>query len=322
MLSGVDESEAGVTGVTGGTGVAGVTGVTDVDLVGNTEMLVVTGMSGAGKTQAMKSLEDLDFFCIDNLPPQFLPQLAQLAELAAERGQRFAVAMDARSREMFDDLGKHLDELDAAGVKYRVLFLDCSDDVLVRRYSETRRRHPVSGGRSLFEQIAAERRLLAGIRDRADLVLDTTRMTSHDMKGRLAQMVAGKSLEEGIEVDVMSFGFKHGVPLDSDLVFDVRFLPNPYYDLDLRPQTGLDAPVRDYVLGSGDAEEYVEDIVSFVRRWLKSYAATGRPRLTVAIGCTGGQHRSVAIAESIVERLKGEHANIGSHHRDMPRRSR
>lgn len=282
-------------------------------------MLVVTGMSGAGKTQAMKALEDLDFFCIDNLPPQFLSQLAQLAELAAERGQRFAVAMDARSREMFSDLGAHLDGLDAAGIKYKVLFLDCSDDVLVRRYSETRRRHPVSGGRSLFEQIAAERRLLAGIRDRADMVLDTTRMTSHDMKGRLAQMVEGKTLAEGIEVDVMSFGFKHGVPLDADLVFDVRFLPNPYYDLDLRPQTGLDAPVRDYVLSNSDAGEFVQDVVKFVRRWLKAYAETGRPRLTVAIGCTGGQHRSVAIAEAVADAIKGEHDNIGTHHRDMPR---
>ncbi len=282
-------------------------------------MLVVTGMSGAGKTQAMKALEDLDFFCIDNLPPQFLPQLAQIAELAAERGQRFAVAMDARSRELFADLSSHLDKLDAAGVKYKVLFLDCSDDVLVRRYSETRRRHPVSGGRSLFEQIAAERRLLAGIRDRADMVIDTTRMTSHDMKGRLAEMVAGKTLEEGIEVDVLSFGFKHGVPLDADLVFDVRFLPNPYYDLDLRPQTGLDAPVRDYVMNSADAGEYVASVVDFVRRWLKSYAETGRPRLTVAIGCTGGQHRSVAIAEAIAETLKPEHPGVGTHHRDMPR---
>lgn len=282
----------------------------------SSEMLVVTGMSGAGKTQAMKALEDLDFFCIDNLPPQFLSQLAQLAEMAAERGQRFAVAMDARSREMFSDLGSHLDELDSAGVKYRVLFLDCSDDVLVRRYSETRRRHPVSGGRSLFEQIAAERRLLAGIRDRADMVLDTTRMTSHDMKGRLAQMVEGKTLEEGIEVDVLSFGFKHGVPLDADLVFDVRFLPNPYYDLDLRPQTGLDAPVRDYVLNSDDAGEFVEDIVGFVRRWLKSYAATGRPRLTVAIGCTGGQHRSVYMTQWLAERFRNE-ARVLLRHRSL-----
>lgn len=283
------------------------------------EMLVVTGMSGAGKTQAMKALEDLDFFCIDNLPPQFLPQLAQLTELAARRQQRFAVAMDARGRELFADLSTALDELDAAGVQYQVLFLDCSDDVLVRRYSETRRRHPITGGRSLFEQIAAERRLLAGIRDRADLIIDTTHMTSHDMKGRLAEVVAGKTLQEGIEVDVLSFGFKHGVPLDADLVYDVRFLPNPYYDLALRPQTGLDAPVRDYVLASPAASEFVDDVVAFVTKWLKAYADTGRPRLTVAVGCTGGQHRSVALAEAIAAKLGKVHDRVGTYHRDMPR---
>ncbi len=282
-------------------------------------MLVVTGMSGAGKTQAMKALEDLDFFCIDNLPPQFLPQLAQLAEVAAQRGQRFAVAMDARGRELFDDLATSLDALDAGGVEYKVLFLDCSDDVLVRRYSETRRRHPVSGGRSLFEQIAAERRLLAGIRDRADLIIDTTHMKAHDIKGRLAEVVAGRSLEEGIEVDVLSFGFKHGVPLDADLVFDVRFLPNPYYVPELRPQVGLDAPVRDHVLASPDATEFVNDVVRFVTKWLKAYADTGRPRLTVAIGCTGGQHRSVALAEAVAAELQKVHRRVGTFHRDMPR---
>lgn len=283
------------------------------------DMLVVTGMSGAGKTQAMKALEDLDYFCIDNLPPQFLPQLAQLTELAAKRDQRIAVAMDARGRELFADLATALDELDAADIKYRVLFLDCSDDVLVRRYSETRRRHPITGGRSLFEQIAAERRLLAGIRDRADLVIDTTSLTSHDLKGRLAEVVAGTTLEEGMEVDVLSFGFKHGVPLDADLVYDVRFLPNPFYDVALRPQTGLDAPVRDYVLASPSAGEFVDDVVAFVTKWLKSYADTGRPRLTVAIGCTGGQHRSVALAEAIATRLGAVHARVGTYHRDMPR---
>lgn len=283
------------------------------------QLLIVTGMSGAGKTQAMKALEDLDFFCIDNLPPVFLPQLAQLGGLAAGRGQRVAVAMDVRGRELFSDLSKALDDLQTTGVPHQILFLDCADDVLVRRYSETRRRHPVTGGRSLFEQIAAERRMLAGVRDRADLVLDTTRMTAHDLKGRLARIVAGRSLEEGIEVDLLSFGFKHGVPLDADLVFDVRFLPNPYYDEALRPQTGLDAPVRDYVLEQPAAPAFVDDVVGFVQRWLGAYAATGRPRLTVAIGCTGGQHRSVALAEAIAERLKADHPLVGTHHRDMPR---
>ena len=161
--------------------------------------------------------------------------------------------------------------------------------------------------------------MLAGLRDRADLVLDTSRMTGHDLKSRLARLVAGRSLEEGLEVDITSFGFKHGVPLDADLVFDVRFLPNPYYGVALRPQTGLDAPVREYVLAQADAGDFVDDVVGFVRRWLPPFAATGRPRLTIAIGCTGGQHRSVALAERIAERLREHHQRVATYHRDMPR---
>ncbi len=283
-------------------------------------LLVVTGLSGAGKTLAMKAFEDLGFFCIDNLPPSFLPQLTKLQHLAADSGRRVAVAMDVRGGELFADLFASLDVLQADGVPHQILFLDCADDVLVRRFSETRRRHPVDEGQSLFEQIAAERRMLAGLRDRADLVLDTSRMTGHDLKSRLARLVAGRSLEEGLEVDITSFGFKHGLPLDADLVFDVRFLPNPYYDVVLRPQTGLDAPVRDYVLAQDDAGDFVDDVVGFVRRWLPPFAATGRPRLTIAIGCTGGQHRSVALAERIAERLGEHHQNVATYHRDMPGR--
>ena len=283
-------------------------------------LLVVTGLSGAGKTLAMKAFEDLGFFCIDNLPPSFLPQLTKLQHLAADSGRRVAVAMDVRGGEMFADLFEALDALQAASVPHQILFLDCADDVLVRRFSETRRRHPVDEGQSLFEQIAAERHMLAGLRDRADLVLDTSRMTGHDLKARLARIVAGRSLEEGLEVDITSFGFKHGLPLDADLVFDVRFLPNPYYDVALRPQTGLDTPVRDYVLAQGDAGDFVDDVVGFVLRWLPPFAATGRPRLTIAIGCTGGQHRSVALAERIAERLREHHPHVATHHRDMPGR--
>ena len=283
-------------------------------------LLVVTGLSGAGKTLAMKAFEDLGFFCIDNLPPSFLPQLTKLQHLAADSGRRVAVAMDVRGGEMFADLFESLDALQADSVPHQILFLDCADDVLVRRFSETRRRHPVEQGQSLFEQIATERHMLAGLRDRADLVLDTSRMTGHDLKVRLARIVAGRSLEEGLEVDITSFGFKHGVPLDADLVFDVRFLPNPYYDVAMRTQTGLDAAVRDYVLGQDDAGSFVDDVVRFVQRWLPRFAATGRPRLTIAIGCTGGQHRSVALAERIAERLRAHHEHVATYHRDLPRR--
>ena len=282
-------------------------------------LLVVTGLSGAGKTLAMKALEDLGFFCIDNLPPSFLPQLTKLQHLAADSGRRVAVAMDVRGGEMFADLFEALAVLEAEEVPHQILFLECADDVLVRRFSETRRRHPVEEGHSLYEQIAAERRLLASLRERADLVLDTTRMAGHDLKPRLADLVAGRTLEEGMEVDVTSFGFKHGVPLDADMVFDVRFLPNPHYEPALRALTGLDPSVEAYVLDRDEATAFVDDVVGFVRRWLTRFAATGRPRLTLAIGCTGGQHRSVVLAEIIAARLREQHPHVEVRHRDMQR---
>ena len=282
-------------------------------------LLLVTGLSGAGKTQAMKALEDLGFFCIDNLPPTFLPQLTKLNELAVDRGQRIAVAMDVRSRSMFADLFLALDQLQAEGVPHQILFLDCADDVLVRRYSETRRRHPIGDGHSLYEQIETERRLLAEVRDRADLLLDTTHMSNHDLKGRLGRIVLGRDVQNLLDVDVMSFGFKHGVPLDADLMFDVRFLPNPYYDHDLRPLTGLDEPVAAYVFGQPETAVYVDELVALLTRWIPLYAASGKARLTVSIGCTGGQHRSVAIAEVLARRLGATFDDVSAVHRDLPK---
>jgi RNase adapter protein RapZ len=284
---------------------------------GTAQLLIVTGLSGAGKTQAMKALEDLDFFCIDNLPPSFLPQLTSLHDLAVDRGKRVAVAMDVRGGKLFQDLFKALDDLQEQGTPHQILFLDSADDVLVRRFSETRRRHPLHEGRTLFEQIALERRMLAEVRDRADLVLDTSRMTAHDLKGHLSRMVVGRDLERSMSVDVMSFGFKHGVPLDADLVFDVRFLPNPYYVEELRPQSGLDADVAGYVFDRPEAIEYVDDVIELLRRWIPHYSRSGRSRLTVAIGCTGGQHRSVAISERIAAQLGDLSDAVGTHHRDL-----
>jgi len=286
---------------------------------GGPHLLLVTGLSGAGKTQAMKALEDLGFFCIDNLPPTFLPQLTQLRELAVDRGQRIAVAMDVRGRTMFSDLFTALDQLQADGVPHRILFLDCADDVLVRRYSETRRRHPIREGHSLYEQIEIERRLLAEVRDRADLLVDTSRMSPNDLKSRLGRMVLGRDVAEAMEVDVVSFGFKHGVPLDADLLFDVRFLPNPFYDPALRPLTGLDRPVIDEVMGQPETATYLDEVGGLLQRWIPLYGATGKPRLTVGIGCTGGQHRSVAIAEALAARLAEDFQRVAAVHRDLPK---
>jgi UPF0042 nucleotide-binding protein len=282
-------------------------------------LLLVTGLSGAGKTEAMKALEDLGFFCIDNLPPSFLPQLTQLQALAEGHGRRVAVAMDVRGHSMFADLFVALDRLQSDGVRHQILFLDCADDVLVRRYSETRRRHPVQEGHSLYEHIAAERRMLAEVRDRADLVLDTTHMNAHALKERLGRIVLGREVTLDLDVDVMSFGFKHGVPLDADLMFDVRFLPNPHYDPELRPQTGLDAAVADYVFAQPETGQLVDEIHDLLVRWIPLHAAAGKARLTVAIGCTGGKHRSVAIAERLAQRLAERFPDVAAVHRDLPK---
>jgi RNase adapter protein RapZ len=284
-------------------------------------LLIVTGLSGAGKTQAMKALEDLDFFCIDNLPAAFLPQLMSLQDLVAGDGRRVAVAMDVRGGTSFSELFAALAALEEAGTPHQILFLECADDVLVRRYSETRRRHPLHEGRTLYEQIAAERRLLAEVRARAHHVLDTSHITAHDLKARLASLVAGREVERSMTIDVLSFGFKHGVPLDADLVFDVRFLPNPHYEADLRPLTGLDERVAAFVLEGPEADAYLDDVCALVRRWAPSYARSGRSRLTVAIGCTGGKHRSVTLAERLAERLRDLADSVGTHHRDLARSS-
>ena len=282
-------------------------------------ILLVTGMSGAGKTEVMKALEDVGFFCVDNLPPPLLQDFSQLQSLSSDPDQRVAVAMDVRGRELFPELLAAVDRLEEAGVAHNILFLDCADDVLVRRYSETRRRHPMREGRNLFECIAAERALLAKIRARANLVLDTTGMKPHQLRERLGRMVLDRDVRLDLVVDVMSFGFKHGVPLDADLMFDVRFLANPYYEPALRPQTGLDAAVADYVFAQPEAGETVDNIASLLERWIPLHAAAGKVRLTVAIGCTGGQHRSVALATVLAERLAKQFNFVSAIHRDMRR---
>tara|TARA_B110000211_G_scaffold227795_1_gene283114 strand:+ start:290 stop:1159 length:870 start_codon:yes stop_codon:yes gene_type:complete len=283
-------------------------------------LLIVTGLSGAGKTEAMKALEDLGYFCIDNLPPSLLTQLSQLPAFTADSRERIAIAMDVRGRSMFTDLFAALDVLRSDGVLHKILFLDCADDLLVRRYSETRRRHPVREGHSLYEQIAAERRLLSKVRERADLVLDTTRINPRELKIRLGRLVLNQEVSIGIDIDVMSFGFKHGVPLDADLMFDVRFLPNPYYDTELRPLTGLDKPVADYIFLQPETNLFIDEICPLIERWIPLHAASGKARLTIAIGCTGGQHRSVAIAECVSKRLTKHFTHVLPFHRDLQKK--
>ena len=283
----------------------------------NESILFVTGISGAGRAEVMKVLEDLDFFCIDNMPLVFLQNLTQLTSLSTKYKQRLAIAVDVRGHDFFSNFLTTIDNLQNEGASHNILFLDCDDDVLVRRYSETRRRHPIQKSDSLYECIAAERILLAEIRARASFILDTSLMKTHELRKRIGQMVLHRDVSLDILVNIMSFGFKNGVPLDADFMFDVRFLDNPYYETDLRSKTGLDLAVSEYVFSQPKAHEAVENILNLMTNWIPLHAAAGKTYLTLAIGCTGGQHRSVAITQALERSLGKLFNSVTTIHRDI-----
>ena len=283
----------------------------------NESILFVTGISGAGRAEVMKVLEDFDFFCIDNMPLVFLQNLTQLTSLSTKYKQRLAIAVDVRGHDFFSNFLTTIDNLQNEGASHNILFLDCDDDVLVRRYSETRRRHPIQKSDSLYECIDAERILLAEIRARASFILDTSLMKTHELKKRIGQMVLHRDVSLDIIVNIMSFGFKNGVPLDADFMFDVRFLDNPYYETDLRSKTGLDLAVSEYVFSQPKAHEAVENILNLMTNWIPLHAAAGKTYLTLAIGCTGGQHRSVAITQALERSLGKLFNSVTTIHRDI-----
>lgn len=282
--------------------------------------VIVTGMSGAGRTEAMHVFEDLGYFCVDNLPSNLITDLLKLNGLPGEDGahRRLAVVCDARNGDYFGMLIDKLDELDKRGVPYEVVFLDANDEKLVSRYKSSRRRHPLcADGTSIAKGIERERMILMEIRDRANHVIDTTDMLPQKLRSTLRDLFATGNERRGLSVSVYSFGFKHAAPADADLVMDVRFLPNPYYDTELRPLTGLDAPVRDFVM-------LRDETIEFCRRWhdlldvvMPGYVAEGKQQLAIAIGCTGGQHRSVALAESTGDYLKSKGYRVSVAHRDL-----
>ena len=263
------------------------------------DFVVITGFSGAGKSQAMATFEDAGYFCVDNLPPGMIGSLAELFGHQGSNVERAAVASDVRGGEYFDGLVRVLDELDAAGLPYRVLYLEADDSVLINRFKETRRRHPLANGGSVEAAIARERTLLAPLKERADVSIDTTDLSAV----RLRRVVADKMLPHGrpgkLAVTFMSFGFKHGSPRDGDLTFDVRFLPNPHYEAELREQTGLDPDVIAYVDSSDGIGDFYERLTPLLDYLLPAYEQEGKAHLTVGIGCTGGRHRSVVIAEHL-----------------------
>jgi RNase adapter protein RapZ len=288
------------------------------------DFVVITGFSGAGKSQAMATFEDAGYFCVDNLPPGMIGSLADLFGHEGSKVERAAVASDVRGGAYFDGLVKVLDDLDGRGVQYRLLYLEASDPVLINRFKETRRRHPLADGGSVEAALRDERQLLAPLRERADVCIDTTDLSA----SRLRKVVADKMLPHGkvgrLSVTFMTFGFKHGSPRDADLTFDVRFLPNPHYEAELRDLTGLDEPVIDYVEGSDGIAEFYERLTPLLDYLLPAYEQEGKAHLTVGIGCTGGRHRSVVIAEHLA-RIYGARGDllIDVVHRDVdkpPRR--
>jgi len=266
---------------------------------GMQDFVVITGFSGAGKSQAMATFEYAGYFCVDNLPPEMIRSLAELFGHEGSNVERAAVASDVRGGEYFDSLVRVLDDLDAAGLPYRVLYLEADDGVLINRFKETRRRHPLANGGSVETAIARERALLAPLKGRADVSIDTSDLTAV----RLRRVVADKMLPHGrpgkLAVTFMTFGFKHGSPRDADLTFDVRFLPNPHYEAELREQTGLDADVVRYVENSDGIGEFYARLTPLLDYLLPAYEQEGKAHLTVGIGCTGGRHRSVVIAEHL-----------------------
>ncbi|HVQ91934.1 MAG TPA: RNase adapter RapZ [Mycobacteriales bacterium] len=282
------------------------------------DVVVVSGLSGAGRSTAAKCLEDLGYFVVDNLPPELIATMVDLGSRSAGAVARVAVVMDVRSRAFSADLREVIVDLDRRGYRPRVLFLEASDEVLVRRFEGVRREHPLQGGRRLVDGIAAERALLDGLRGEADLVVDTSRLTVHDLRREIEHEFGGDA-PPALRATVLSFGYKYGLPLDADLVVDVRFLPNPHWIPELREHTGQEPEVRDYVLSQSGAGEFLDTYTSLLRLVGAGYRREGKRYLTLAVGCTGGKHRSVAIAEELAKRLAGDGVQTSVVHRDLGR---
>ena len=283
------------------------------------ELLVVTGMSGAGRSTAADALEDHGWYVVENLPPQMLGTLAELVSHAPQSIPRLAVVIDVRSKGLFADIRAALGALAASGVTFRVLFLDASDDVLVRRFEQGRRPHPLQAGGRILDGIAAERELLKELRDSSDLVLDTSSLNVHGLATAITELFT-ETGPIAIRLNIMSFGFKYGLPVDANYVADVRFIPNPHWVPALRPHTGLDQDVSDYVLGAEGVPNYVERYVLALEPVLEGYRRENKHYATIAVGCTGGKHRSVAVAMELSKRLaQYPRVTVTTTHRDLGR---
>lgn len=283
------------------------------------DFIVVTGMSGAGKSAASRCLEDLGFFCIDNLPAALIPKVAELCVQSEKRIERVALVIDAREGRFLDALFDILVDLRRDGHQVRMVFLDASDETLVRRFSESRRPHPLAPTGSALEGIRAERALLAMLKAKADLVVDTSGFTVHEFRKLLATSFLDLPVLPRTVLALVSFGYRYGLPVDADLVFDARCLPNPHFVEQLRPLTGLAQGVRDYVLGAAEARAFLDQMQDFLAFALPLYVREGKAYLTIAIGCTGGRHRSVVLAEELAVRMRETGYDASVRHRDVER---
>jgi RNase adapter protein RapZ len=281
-------------------------------------ILLITGLSGAGRSEAARSLEDIGYFVVDNLPPALLPKMAELAASPGGPG-RVAIVVDARGGVFFGELSRALEELREQRVPSRIVFLDASDDDLVNRYEATRRRHPLAPADRVAEGIRKERLMMESLRADADLVIDTSGLTPHDLRDRIREMFAQAPPEAGLLVTVVSFGFKYGSPRDADLVLDVRFLPNPHWVDELRPLPGTNQKVREYVEGQEEYEAFMKRLESLLDVVVPGYVDEGKSYLTVAIGCTGGRHRSVVVGDDLADYFRERGHRVSVDHRDIDR---
>ena len=283
-----------------------------------TDFTIITGLSGAGRSEAAKCLEDLGYFVVDNLPPALIGKMAELVG-QAEEPRRVAIVADARGGVFFTDLAKGLEELRRAGTPARILYLEADDETIVMRFGATRRRHPLAPADRMVEGIRKERLLMESLREEADLIIDTTALTPNGLRERIRETFAARLPEDGLQVAVVSFGYKHGVPRDADLVLDCRFLPNPHWIEELRPLPGTEEPVRSYVISQHAYGEFMKRLRSLLDFVIPGYVAEGKSYLTIAIGCTGGRHRSVVVAEEIASHLGEQGRRVALEHRDLER---
>ena len=282
------------------------------------ELLIVTGMSGAGKSQAANALEDMGYYCVDNIPPAIIPSFVELSARSGDLLNKMAIVTDIRGGVLFSEIEQVLNNLKNNSIAYKILFLDAADDVLIRRYKENRRRHPMADAEnmSLSAAVKKEREMLKKIRFMSDYIIDTSHISIAQLKVQLSNVVCG-SVSSVLKIQCKSFGFKYGADTEADLVIDVRCLPNPFYVEDLKHKTGLDKEVRDYVMSSDDSKEFLARLLSFIDCAVPLYAKEGKSQLIISIGCTGGKHRSVTFAQLIGEHLQNENFNCSITHRDI-----